>query len=400
MNDSPTAPVPAESGPRLTPKRKRALIIGGAAMAVIVVAVAVAIGGGDDDKTNLAVKNGRGSSKSGLSNSGADAPGASALDKKKLGKVGVTTTIQPDNGPVAPLTGLRLAAGANASRPALTVKIDNLDAARESALPQTGLTKADIVIEEIVEGNITRFVAIFQSQSPGAVGPVRSARTTDVHLLPQLGRTLLAWSGGNGGVVQAVRSSPSIIDVGADRAGGAYFRDRSRKAPHNLYVQTGDLWARAPAGTPPPPQLFQYRVPGQRNPASAKAASGVDLSWGGGLASSPVSWRWDPSLRLYVRSQRGRPHVDSTGTRLSAQNVVVLVTPYGKSPADLRSPEALTVGGGEAYIYSNGKLMHGRWARPSESKPAALFDSTNQPVLLTPGQTWIELPRAGGVTSR
>ncbi len=382
MNDSLPAPASAQSGPRLTPKRKRALIIGGAVMALVVLALAIAIGGASDDKTDHGVKDGRTTSTSALATTA------------------VPTTTQPEPGPVAPLTGLPLAAGTNGSRPALAVKIDNLDAVRESAVPQTGLPKADIVVEEIVEGNITRLVAIFQSQSPGRVGPVRSARTTDVHLLPQLGRTLLAWSGGNNGVVGAVRSSSAIIDVGANVAGGAYARDRSRRAPHNLYVQTDDLWPRAPAGTPPPPQLFQYRAPGQPNPASAKAASGVDLSWGGGLASSPVSWRWDPSIRLYVRSQRGRPHMDAGGLRLSAQNVVVLVTPYGKSQADLRSPEALTVGGGEAYVYSNGKLMHGRWARPSESKPAALFDSTNQPVLLTPGQTWIELPRAGGVTSR
>ena len=92
-------------------------------------------------------------------------------------------------------------------RPALAVKVDNLDANGETAVPQLGLLKADVVFEEIVEGNITRLVGVFHSQQPGRVGPVRSARTTDVQLLPQLGRPLLAWSGGNAGVVRLVSSN-------------------------------------------------------------------------------------------------------------------------------------------------------------------------------------------------
>ncbi|MGI8757550.1 MAG: DUF3048 domain-containing protein [Acidimicrobiales bacterium] len=311
----------------------------------------------------------------------------------------VTTTTQPASGPVAPLTGLRLADGANASRPALAVKIDNLDTSGETALPQTGVPKADIVVEEIVEGNITRLVAIFQSQSPGRVGPVRSARTTDIHLLPQLGRSLLAWSGGNKGVSAAVRSSPSIIDVGFDAVPGSYARDRGRRAPHNLYVQADELWSRS-GDAPAPNPLFAYRAEGAGNGSTARGSAGVDLTWGGGVASSPVGWRWDPALRLYLRSQSGRPHADADGTRLAAQNVVVLVTPYGQSPADRRSPEALTVGGGEAFVFTNGVLVHGRWDRPSEDRPAALIDDAGAPILLTPGQTWIEFPRPGGVTPR
>lgn len=363
---------------RLTPPVKRGLVAGGVVVAAIALVAVVVIGGGNDKEPAATRK---------------------PTTSTSVPVEAVTTTAQPATGPVAPLTGLRLADEANAARPALAVKIDNLDAPKETALPQSGIPKADIVIEEIVEGNITRLVAIFQSVSPGRVGPVRSARTTDVHLLPQLGRTLLAWSGGNRGVVGAVRSSPSIIDAGYDAASGSYARDGSRKAPHNLYVQADELWGRS-GDAPPPMPLFQYRSDGTGNGTTAKPSAGVDLSWGGGLASSPVGWQWDPSLELYLRSQNGRPHADADGTRLAAQNVVVLVTPYGQSPADLRSPEALTVGGGEAFVFTNGALVHGRWDRPSDDRPAALFDDAGAPILLTPGQTWIELPRTGGVTIR
>lgn len=309
----------------------------------------------------------------------------------------ITTTTEPDRGPVAPLTGLRMADSGAATRPALAVKIDNLDVAKESAVPQAGLAKADIVFEEIVEGNITRLVAVFQSQSPGnRVGPVRSARTTDVHLLPQLGRTLLAWSGGNAGVVAAVRSTPSIIDMGHDAATPAYSRDRSRRAPHNLFVDAGSLWSRAPGEVTPPQPLFEYREKGEKFPAGTRASKGVDLTWGGGSASSPVGWRWDARLKLYRRSQRGRPHDDEAGPIVS-QNVVVLVTEYGQSPADARSPEAHSIGSGEAFVFTGGKVVTGRWDRPAPEQPARLTTATGEVIKLTPGQTWVELPRVGGV---
>ncbi|MEZ5180809.1 MAG: DUF3048 domain-containing protein [Acidimicrobiales bacterium] len=310
----------------------------------------------------------------------------------------VTTTTEPPTGPVAPLTGLRVADAAGGP-PGAGGQGRQPRRSGETAVPQLGLLKADVVFEEIVEGNITRLVGIFHSQQPGRVGPVRSARTTDVQLLPQFGRILLGWSGGNAGVVGAVRSNPALIDAGVDVATGSYSRQGPHPAPHNLYVEADQLWGTAPEGTPPPPALFQYRSPGQELPPEARQALGVDLSWGGGAVTAPVSWRWDENLRVWVRSQRGRFHVDQGGQAITAKNVVVLVTEYGRSAADTRSPEAQTVGSGELFAYVNGRVIHGRWDRPDVAKPATLVDDAGQPVLLSPGQTWVELPRSGGVTT-
>ena len=101
---------------------------------------------------------------------------------------------------------------------------------------------------------------------------------------------------------------------------------------------------------------------------------------------------------MYERDQRGRPHTDSGGAQLDAANVVVLATNYGQSAADLRSPEAQTVGSGELFVFTNGAVIHGRWDRPDIAKPATLVDDQGAPVLLTPGRTWVELPRPGGTT--
>jgi len=303
-------------------------------------------------------------------------------------------TTQVSTGNAAPFSG-RPVDAAQLNRPALAVKIDNFDAPSETAVPQTGLNKTDVVFEEIVEGDITRLVAVFQSQTPERVGPVRSARTTDLTILPQLGRPLLAWSGGNDGVVRAVHASPSIIDEGFDAVPSAYSRDRSRAAPHNLYVRPANLWARAPQGLAAPPPLFTYRAEGQPPPPTARPSSGVDLRWGP-TSQAPARWRWDANLHRYLREQRGRPHVDTDGSRLSATNVVVLVTEYGRSPADTRSPEAHTVGAGEAFVFTDGSVVHGHWDRPDVNRPATLTDDAGAPIALTPGNTWVELPMPGG----
>ena len=102
---------------------------------------------------------------------------------------------------------------------------------------------------------------------------------------------------------------------------------------------------------------------------------------------------------MYLRFQRGRAHKDSSGVQLSAKNVLVLVTTYGQSAADSRSPEAQTVGSGEAFVYTTGRVIHGRWNRPAIDKPTSVVDDAGRPVFFSPGQTWIELPRAGGVTT-
>ncbi|MCU1353108.1 MAG: hypothetical protein JWM05_2317 [Acidimicrobiales bacterium] len=305
-----------------------------------------------------------------------------------------TTTAKPrPTVPVAPLTGLKVT-GYPLLRPALAVKIDNLDTPAEGAVPQRGLNRADVVFEEIVEGNITRLIGVFHSQATDPVGPVRSARTTDVHLLPQLRHPLVAWSGGNGGVTAAIRGA-DVMDVGAGAVPGAYFRDGSRRPPHNLYVHPDQLWALAPPNAPGPTPLFSY-LPDGKVP-SWYPASGVDLTWGGGGASSPVSWRWDPGTKQYLRSQRGRPHIDAeSGQPLSATNLVVLTTAYGEDGN--RSPEALAVGTGEALVFSGGTVTNGTWSRPDERSPAHLIGPDGKGIKLMPGRTWVELPKAGGAT--
>jgi hypothetical protein len=211
---------------------------------------------------------------------------------------------------VAPLTGLRVADPALVNRPALAAKIDNLDTARESAVPQAGLARADVVFVEVVEGNITRLVGVFHSKAPGRIGPIRSARTTDVYLLPQLGPVLFAWSGGNDGVVGEVHRSPFLLDVGHDAASSSYSREPGRRAPHNLFVEADELWGRRPEASHAPCPLL---LPGDGQAASPEARpapGGHHLGRIGHLARGLAG-----PIPLYLRSQNDRPHSTPTAPR-------------------------------------------------------------------------------------
>ncbi len=146
--------------------------------------------------------------------------------------------------PRCPLTGTLAPKGKAPDRPAVAVKVENLPEAR----PQWGLDKADIVFEEPVEGGITRFIAVFQCQAADRIEPVRSGRLVDPQILEPLGRILFGYSGAIQPAINEVDSKRSLLfDVGADRAGGSYYRDPDRYAPHNLVTSTSALYAAASA---------------------------------------------------------------------------------------------------------------------------------------------------------
>ncbi len=282
--------------------------------------------------------------------------------------------------PIAPLTGLPTPAD-QFDRPALAVKIDNHNCC---ARPQVGINDADIVIEERVEGAITRFLAVFNSKGSIPVGDIRSARTTDLYLLPMFNHPLLAFSGGNDYVQQAVAGSPDVVNLGAQLGQNEhlYARDPSREIPYNYYSRTDWLWAAAPGPQRPSP-IFTYRAPGEA-PAHAEPTNGVRMSY-----LTPVDYRWNGTG--WRRIQGLTDHVDARGTVVTPANVVVLFVQYGTSPADSRSPEAQLLGGGQAWVFTNGVLVRGTWTRPSTASPPRLTDTTGAEIRLTPGRTWIEL---------
>ncbi len=310
---------------------------------------------------------------------------------------GATTTV-PRPLPVFPLTGLPAADPAVAARPALVVKIDN---AEGLARPQMGLNQADVVVEETVEGSVTRLAAIFHSTDVDPVGPVRSARTTDIALATPLDNPLFAWSGANADFAAAIRAA-ALIDVGVDAAPGSYMRRGDRRAPANLYSSTSSLYAMAPPGAPPPPPLFLFRPDGAPLAAGATPVGALNVNYGAGPGSAPVDYLWDAAAGVYARSQRGTAHVDEAGVQVAPQNVVVQFVDYVDTGyVDVSGsavPEANLVGEGPVWVLTAGHLIEGRWAKPTLEAVTQYLDASGSPIGLTPGRTWVALAPPGGAT--
>jgi hypothetical protein len=308
-----------------------------------------------------------------------------------------TTTVAA---PTAPLTGLPQPDAAKLTRPALIVKVDNTP---KGFVQQEGIDKADVVFVEQTEQGTTRLAAVFQSQD-ATVGPVRSARTSDVGIAGALNRPMLAYSGANGGVLRQVRTGP-LVDVGIDAAGVTSIYTRNQRGTiRNLYryfLPTAQVYAARGADGKTPPPLFTYRSSGEASQGTP--AKGARVGYGGGAATI-VNYDWDANLKGWARTQTGRPHVMAKGgPRIAPQNVVILVTPYKNSGfrdvTGAVSPQAVLEGSGQAWFLSDGKVVQGRWSRPGPLGAFSFTDAAGAPAQLTPGQTFVELAPAAGAAS-
>ena len=129
---------------------------------------------------------------------------------------------------------------------------------------------------------------------------------------------------------------------------------------------------------------------------TAKPVTGVKVSFDGIQAQ----FVWDAASSTWQRSEAlvggaQHPHLDSKGVQVAPQNVLVMFCQYRASPADAHSPEAQTTGTGQLWVFTSGQVIEGTWSRPTVTDPLTLVDSAGTPITLTPGQTWVELPKTG-----
>ncbi|MDQ4070254.1 MAG: DUF3048 domain-containing protein [Actinomycetota bacterium] len=301
-----------------------------------------------------------------------------------------TTTLPP----IAPLTGLPLTEQARLARPALVVKIENAPASR----PQSGLDAADVVFEEIVEGGITRFLAVFHSTDAELIGPVRSLRPSDPDVAAAFGG-LFAYSGGIPSFIEGLRRAPGITDVGVDRLDEGpdkpYTRRPGRPAPNNLYTSTSKLYAAAPSGTRPPGRFNDF-LPADEAFTAGGAMPATSLTTS--VGTTIVNFEYDAGSKTYRRTGL----VEGAGT-VAAANVIVQLTSYTETDeTDLTGAtveKASTVGSGDAVILSGGMAVRGRWSKSSATAYTTYTDANGAPIRLSPGRTWVELARRGAPVS-
>ena len=283
-----------------------------------------------------------------------------------------------------PLTGK---GGQNNDRPALMVKIDNV----RRALPQRGIQQADIIIEEPVEGGLTRLVAIYQSQDPGTIGPVRSARYEDAELTHLFPTPILAYSGASqieNRVIKTQSSATLIVDDW-NNAPGVFHRDPTRKGDHSLMLNTTKAWAWAKTHDNPwiaPDAIITYTPENQ----GAQQTNNVKLNYG----ATQVQWRWKG--KHWVRYQDGKADMTSDQGQVSADTSIILTVETREDAAfhDVlghSTPLVATTGTGSAWIIRDGQYIQGRWSRASSNSPLNITSNDNQSLGAKPGRTWIEL---------
>jgi hypothetical protein len=294
-----------------------------------------------------------------------------------------TTTTRPEV-IIAPLRGTEVDDAVVLERPALSAKIGN----NSLALPQRGLDLADVVFEELVEGGITRFLAMFQSDLPGEIGPIRSVRSVDPAIVTAVGG-IFAYSGGVEENVDAIENTPGVTAIDETAAGDAMRRDSTRpEAPNNLFASPERLLELAPDDATAPSPLFEYD---EAAPAAAAECAQVTLEPSGQSEFDSIyDWVDGEGWR---RSTNAGPFTVDGGAGVTPENVVVVWVRD-------QSPEA-TTGEGEALVLRDGTATPGRWQRADTASGWQFVDNEGSGVLLAPGITWVHLlvEGTGAVTS-
>ncbi|WP_061961043.1 DUF3048 domain-containing protein [Demequina flava] len=293
---------------------------------------------------------------------------------------------------VWPLTGVD-AEGADEEAlagPALSIKIENSVDSR----PQSNLQYADIVFEEQVEYGISRLVAVFQSDIPETVGPIRSMRPMDKNIMGSMEGPLV-FSGAQGGFISDARSSGQEL-IAEDTGGYGFFRTSDKPAPHNLHGTMADFLAQTDADAPP--QQFTYAYPAEESNVVEEGTSVASID----IVASPrmqPSWEWDGDADAWMRSESGSPHVMSDGTQLSASNVVVLFVDIqpNSSGGGSTVPETIVITDeGTGIVAAGDSYVDVTWSKAGQFDPYVIETPAGETAELIPGNTWVELiPESG-----
>ena len=303
------------------------------------------------------------------------------LPTKTPSKLPVSTLQKP--APVvyySPLTGREVASEAATKQAVTGIMIENSPDAR----PQSGLKQAGIVYEAVAEGGITRFLALYQEAKPGLIGPVRSVRMYYVDWVAPYNASV-AHIGGSAAALAEVRNG-NYRDIDQFFNGGSYWRASDRYAPHNVYTNFERLDALNAAKG-----YAESTVAGfdrkDAAPAKTPTATHIDVTISGPLYNS--SYNYDGASNTYARSQAGAPHTDREAGQISPTTVVVLYAAMSNVMEDGWREQIQTIGDGRAVIFQDGIATEATWHKASKTAQLTFTDSSNKPVTLNRGQTWI-----------
>ena len=301
--------------------------------------------------------------------------------------------------PRHPLTGEEVAEG-SVTGPAVMAKIDHENR------PYVNLHRADIVIQQLIPQNGTRYLAVFHSDVPDQVGYVRSFRPHDLYMASPF-QGLLASSGmfalvvpfwedtGDAGVRNYVWDYRTADD-----------RDLWSTVDKNYAMASSVLFAAADAqaantALAPPQQYFDYTS----DPAEVSASTGQDISqfityFSESATNNYVTsvWEWNGSTGLFDKTFiNGDPVVVESGEQLAVTNLVAISVEHDDF---VGQPTARMLNGaGSAWVASGGKVIEADWEGGALTEPITLT-SGGEPVMLAPGKTWFMIFPGDASTAR
>jgi len=286
-------------------------------------------------------------------------------------------------------------------KPILVVKVENNSIVR----PQTGLDRADLIFEELVEGGASRFAAVFQSNIPDEVGPVRSVRHVDVSLAAPIA-DVFAFSGGAKRTMKYVGLElPTTMSQVREGAPGMN-RKPGVSAPNNLFLDTKQMFsAVAEYDTPSSgffvPSPMSAAVPVPSSSATAvpvvpapvgKAVNTVEVAFS---TLAKPNWKWNAADKLWMRSEGSNPFNNIDGSQFGTNNLVIIeireVDAGYKGSTGGYVPRSVTSGSGRGWVLSNGQAVEVKWNKPSVVSQMELSDTNGNPFTMPTGRTWVEL---------
>lgn len=282
---------------------------------------------------------------------------------------------------VSPLTGMPGPVGR-----ILAVKIDNIVYAR----PQTGINDADVVYAIEVEGGLSRFLAVFDSDHlpPGRrIGPVRSARESDLPILQQYGKVNFVYSGALSKFLPLLASA-DIFNISPNQDAALFSRGTDRPAPYNEYVDPVAAFAAYPDSAQASDIGFRF--------GAAPAGGRPTTSLTAAMPAAEFTFTWDAGSGRYLVSMDGKAAETTDAGRMGAPTIVIqkvaeTTSPHGfmDSPGVL-SPFAPTIGSGQAVVLRGGRAYDGTWSRPA-AQDGTSFSFQGHPMNFAPGQVWVVL---------
>ena len=270
----------------------------------------------------------------------------------------------------------------------LVVKIDDTNAAH----PQIGVESADVVYVEQVEAGLTRLAAIYTSKLPPLIGPIRSARISDIELLAQFGRVGFAYSGAQS-KLRPVIAAANLENLSAERnPPSIYGKDPNRPGPVDMILKPDLLLERANSN----PKIridtatasvfpFGDAPKGETNTAIAK------VKW----PSAKYELRWDSASKKWLIYFNEKPNKAANGEQLYADTAIiqiVSITPsiYGDKFGEV-TPFSKTTGSGKAVMLRDGFSYQISWQRNSETDVTTWISEDGDVANFKPGRTWIFL---------